>query len=362
MSEYTCTYSIPTLPLTPNIENITILKKVATARAALAELNGIMKLIPKPDIITNTLTLHEAKDSSAIENIITTHDELYTADIDNVSIGLATKEVQDYKKALLEWYEHVKTHKTLIINHIRSIQQNIENNTAWIRNWPGTILKNDQTWKVVYVPPQNHSDILNYLGNLETYINSPSDEDPLVKLAIIHHQFESIHPFYDGNGRTGRIINVLYLIMTQLLDVPVLYLSSYIIQHKSRYYQLLQHVRDTWEREPRVMYMLDAIQQTSLATTSMIKSIWQSMWQTKRIMKEKTSFYSKDFIELLYRHPYTKIDFIIQELWVTRKTASKYLNELASLWILEIYKKGRTKYYINKNLYRICTKWLIREQ
>jgi Fic family protein len=359
MNDIICTYKLPKLPLSIDVESKVVLKKLAWARAALAELNGITKLIPKPEILINALTLQEAKDSSAIENIITTHDELYQADINIGSMSSQTKEVQDYKKALIEWYQYVKEHKNLIINHIRDIQQAIEHNNAGIRKISGTMLKNDQTWDVVYIPPQDHKEILHYLTDLEQYINTSDDTDPLIKIAIIHHQFESIHPFHDGNGRTGRIINILYLVLEWLLDLPVLYLSGYIIKHKSEYYRLLQQVRDTGERELRILYILDGIEQTSLATTKLIKEVWTIVWETKKIMKEDlTQLYSKDFLELLFNHPYTKIDFVVKELWVVRQTASKYLQELEKVGILQMIPIQKEKYYVNMRLYDLFRKWL----
>lgn len=358
MEDLVCTYKFPSLPLDVDVETKVILKKLTSARAALAELNGITKLIPKPEILINSLTLQEAKDSSEIENIITTHDELYKADINIGKITKETKEVQDYKRALVEWYHYIKENKSIIINNIRIIQQTLEQNDAGIRKISWTALKNDQTGDIVYVPPQDHQEVLKYLTELEKYINTSDDTDPLIKMAIIHHQFESIHPFHDGNGRTGRIINILYLVLEGLLDIPVLYLSGYIIKHKSDYYKLLQHVRDTNDREPWILYMLDGVEKTALATTEIIKKIWDMMWETKQIMKSHTKFYTKDFLEILFNHPYTKIEFLVSELGITRKTASKYLQKLENIWILQCIKIWTSNFYINKKLYDILRTWL----
>lgn len=350
-------YVIPKLPLDIDVETKKILKKVSTARAALAELNGTTKLIPNPTILINSLTLQEAKDSSAIENIITTHDELYKADIKIWNITLQTKEVQNYRQALLFGYELVKKHDCILINDIVKIQEKLEHNTVWIRKIEGTVLMNDKTNDIVYEPPQNYNDIVNYLTNLENFINSDDDVDPLIKMAIIHHQFESIHPFHDGNGRTWRIINVLYLILKKLLDLPVLYLSGYIIANKSEYYHQIQEVRDSWSWEDRIYFILDWVEETALMTTNTIKNIWDIMWETKKLMKSQLSFYSKDFLELLFKHPYTKIDFVVKELWVVRQTASKYLQELENLWIVEMVQIQKEKYYINVKLYDLLRKW-----
>lgn len=353
------TYVIPTLPLNIDVESKKILKKVAIARAALAELNGTTKLIPNPAILINSLVLQEAKDSSAIENIITTHDELYKADIKIWNITLQTKEVQDYREALISWYELVKTHECISLNDIIKIQEKLEHNTVWIRKIEGTVLMNEKTNDVVYQPPQDYQEIMNHLTNLENFINNnENDLDPLIKMTIIHHQFESIHPFHDGNWRTWRILNVLYLVLNWLLDLPILYLSWFIIENKSEYYHYIQEVRDTWNWENRIYFMLDWIEKTSIATTETIYNIWNIMWEVKKLMKtECLSFYSKDFLELLFRHPYTKIKFVEQEIWVTRQTASSYLKKLEEIWILKMIPIQKEKYYVNVKLYDMLKKW-----
>src|SRR3990167_2513402 len=223
-------YTIPNLPLPVDLETKAILKKLAKAHQALAELKGITCIIPNQSILINTLALQEAKDSSAIENIITTHDELYESDVSSKQFSsFAAKEVYSYAAALQSGYQKVQKTGLIINNHILEIQQTLEGNSAGFRKLPGTVLKNDQTDEIVYSPPQNESQIQLLMNNLEQFINnnSLSDIDPLTKMAVIHHQFESIHPFYDGNGRTGRIINILYLVKQGLLDTPILYLSRY---------------------------------------------------------------------------------------------------------------------------------------
>jgi len=358
MWDLICTYKIPTLPLSIDVETKSVLKKLAEARAAIAELNGIIQLIPQPNILINTLALQEAKDSSAIENIITTHDELYKADINIWKISIETKEVKDYKDALLLGFQIVKKNKMLLINDIRDVQYKIEHNDAGVRKSSWTVLKSEQTNEITYIPPQNYEDIMEYLRDLEQYINTQDEIDPLIKLAIIHHQFESIHPFSDGNGRTWRIINVLCLILTDLLDLPVLYLSWYIIKTKSEYYKLLQDVRDTGNREPWLLYMLDSVEKTAKSTTIMIKEIWDLMWEVKHKIKWEVSFYSKDLLEILFKHPYTKIEFLVDELGVVRQTASKYLQELEDIGVLHMIKVKKEKFYVNVALYEIFRVWL----
>lgn len=352
------TYKTPTLPLPFDIETKAILRKTTQASRALGELNGITKLIPNPQILINSLTLQEAKESSAIENIITTHDELYQADIKVWITSKQAKEVQDYKDALLMWYQTVKDNHMLLINDIIRIQEMIEHNQAWIRNQPGTSLKNESTWRTIYTPPQWLPEIKLLMENLELYINSQDQVDPLIKLAVIHHQFESIHPFFDGNGRTWRIINILYLILHEVLDIPVLYLSGYILATKSTYYILLQKVRDEWSWEERILYMLEWVIVTANATTSIVKDIRKLLWETKTLLKWHVSFYSKDLLEVLYKHPYTKIDFIVRELNVTRQTASKYLNTLVEYGVMNMIQIWNDKYYINTKLYALLRKWI----
>lgn len=340
------------LPLKKEIETKAILKKSILANSALAKLNGVSKIIPNSNILINSLALQEAKDSSEIENIITTHDELYKADLDIKNISHATKEVQNYKNALLKGFELVKKNKLLLKRDIVQIQKELEQNDAGIRRQSGTNLKNAKTGEVIFTPPQTYEDIEKLLINLEQYINEPNDIDPLINMAIIHYQFETIHPFYDGNGRTGRIINILYLILNDLLDIPILYLSNYIIKNKSDYYRLLQEVRikDNWEEW--IIYMLDGVEKTSLETISLVNDISALMNQTKQNIKEKLpNIYSKDLVEILFHHPYTKIDFLVDGVGLHRETASKYLKEIESIGILKSIKIGRAKYFINIELF-----------
>ncbi|HEX8530385.1 MAG TPA: Fic/DOC family N-terminal domain-containing protein, partial [Cytophagales bacterium] len=262
-------YSIPTLPLAFDIETKAVLKKTARAHQALAELKGVVATIPNESILISTLSLQEAKDSSAIENIVTTHDELFKSDATARQFAsVAAKEVHTYALALREGFEQVRRTGILTNNHILKIQATIESSHAGFRKLPGTALKNDRTGEVVYTPPQHPDDIIAMMNNLEQFINDDalSDWDDLVKMAVIHHQFESIHPFYDGNGRTGRILNILYLVKQGLLQLPVLYLSRYINQHKADYYRLLQLVRNEGQWETWVLFMLTGVEQTSRQT------------------------------------------------------------------------------------------------
>lgn len=351
--------SISLLPLQRDVENKAILKKVAKAHQALAELKGAANAIPNESILINTLSLQEAKDSSAIENIVTTHDELFQSDfLTHDFKSLAAKEVFSYAKALRSGFEKVKNSGLLINSYILEMQSELEENKAGFRKLAGTSLKNDQTGEVVYTPPQHPDEIIKLMQNLEEFINNDemSDLDPLVKMAIIHHQFESIHPFYDGNGRTGRIINILYLVKQELLKIPILYLSRYINENKADYYRLLQEVRDKDNWEDWILFMLEGVEQTSKQTIVLIEGIKAEMLNFKKKLRaELPKIYSQDLLNNLFRHPYTKIEFVIKELGVHRLTATKYLDELVRIGLLEKHKMGRDNYYINRTLYTLLS-------
>ncbi len=350
-------YQIPLLPLDKDIESKAVLKKCAKAHQALAELKGIVAIIPNESILINTLSLQEAKDSSAIENIITSHDELFKSDnLAQQFITSAAKEVFNYATALQDGFKQVKKHGLLTSNDIKKIQAAIEQNNAGFRTQSGTTLKNEQTGEIIYTPPQTHDEIVKLMSNLEQFINNDQncDWDDLVKMAVIHHQFESIHPFYDGNGRAGRVINVLYLIKQDLLSLPVLYLSRYINQHKQDYYRLLQAVRTDNNWEDWLLFMLTAVEQTSKQTVDLIKSIKQLMQVYKmKLRAELPKTYSQDLLNNIFRHPYTKIEFVTIDLQVTRKTAAKYLDEMVGIGLLTKHKIGKDNYYLNDALYQL---------
>ncbi|MDX8431160.1 MAG: Fic family protein [Candidatus Algichlamydia australiensis] len=351
-------YEIPLLPISFDLETKSILKKLAHAHRALAELKGVTGIIPNQSILIDTLLLQEAKESSEIENIITTHDELYKySAILKDSASKSVKEVHNYAAALRRGYDKVKESSLLTNNLILEIQAVIEENSAGFRKLPGTELINEQTGQVVYSPPQDGQVIKELMANLEKFINdeSLSSLDSLTKMAIIHHQFESIHPFYDGNGRTGRIINVLYLVKNGLLDTPVLYLSRSINKKKSEYYRLLQSVRknkNSWEEW--VLFILDAVIETSFHTISLIQKMRDLMLHHKNHIREKLpKIYSQDLLNNLFRHPYTKVDFVTSELRIHRNTARKYLDELLGIGIVSKYKIGKDSFYINTELFEL---------
>ena len=347
------------LPPDINLESKPILKKLISAHKHLAELKGISAGIPNQAVLINSLSLQEAKDSSAIENIITTHDELFKEDLfSDYTKNAAAKEVSRYIYALKTGYSLIKDSKVLSNNIIIEIQGKLENCKTGFRKLPGTELKNLSSGETVYIPPQSHDQIVSLMNNLEAFINDDtlSDIDPLVKMAIIHYQFESIHPFYDGNGRTGRIINVLYLVLKDLLQIPVLYLSRYITKTKGEYYRLLQQVRDDNNWEDWILYILEAIEQTAIQTISMIHSIDESLTNYKKIIRSNFKFYSHELINNLFYHPYTKIDFLVKDLNISRLTAGKYLDMLCEAKLLRKEKIGKSNYYVNIALYNILTK------
>lgn len=347
------------LPLSKDIETKTVVKKLTLAHRALAELKGIVSIIPNDIILINTLGIQEAKDSSAIENIITTHDDLYKAELnfDNFQEP-NTKEVQSYIAALKKGFSLISESGMLTINDILEIQSVLEKNDAGFRKVSGTVLRNSATGKIIYTPPQDYKTILDLMSNLEKYLNDDSlcGFDPLVKMAVIHYQFESIHPFYDGNGRTGRIINILYLVMKGLLNIPVLYLSRYIIEHKMEYYKLLQEVRETGNWENWLLFILSGIDQTSKETILLIKEIQKAMLELKHKIRAEYKFYSQELLNNLFKHPYTKIEFLENDLGVSRITAANYLNKLAQDGILRKEKLKTGNYYVNWKLFELLTR------
>jgi len=347
------------LPYPEDLETKSILKQLPAAHAALAELKGIVQSIPNQIILLNALGIQEAKDSSSIENIITTHDDLYKANLDfEVSISPNVKEVQNYVAAMKRGFELVESQGLLTNQTLLKIQETLEGNNAGFRKLPGTALKNAQTGAVIYLPPQDPAEIQELMTNLEQFVNDPelSDYDPLVKMAIIHYQFESIHPFYDGNGRTGRILNILYLILTGLQKLPILYLSNHIIQHKSDYYRLLQGVREKGDWESWISYMIRGVENTAKETIQLIEALKILMAEMKTLLQNNYKFYSQELLNNLFAHPYTKIEFLVRDLGVSRLTAANYLNQLASDGVLRKERLGTGNYYVNERLFELLRK------
>lgn len=340
------------------LESPQILRRVTEASRALAEFKGAVAAIPNQDILLNTLALQEAKDSSAIENIVTTHDELFRhlSGADGRE-SPAAKEVLRYREAVQRGWELVGRHGLITNNHILAVQATLEPNKPGFRTAPGTTLKDD-AGRVVYTPPQDARVIASLMEELEADLNAPTDDgpDPLLRMAVLHHCFESIHPFYDGNGRAGRIVNVLYLLKEGLLDLPVLYLSGPIVRSKLRYYELLQAVRDRSAWEEWILYLLDAVTASAREGMAKIASILAAQREVKhRVRSEFPKIYSQDLINNLFTHPYTKVSFVMADLKKSHVTAAKYLETLAAAGILEKRKVGRATYYVNVRLLEILT-------
>ncbi len=344
-------FELSKLPVdSKKIETINILKAETRAAKTLAELKGIANVIPNQMILINAIVLQESKDSSGIENIITTKDELYKAVSETAKkIDSATKEVMFYREALYSGFYQLKEHDFISINDIVNIQKILVQNEAGIRTLPGTKLVNDRTNEIVYTPPQTKQEIDELLKNFTDYLNN--SDDTLAKLAVLHYQFESIHPFYDGNGRTGRIINILYLILKHHLEVPILYLSSYIIKNKDEYYKLLQKVRteDAWENW--IIFILKGIEQTASETIEKVKDIKNLLENTaEKIKTDASKIYSKELVETLFENPYCKTEFIVKKLGIERKAASRYLHTLEDRGILKCIKAGKDNIFINTGL------------
>jgi len=344
-------------------ESAPVLKQLAAASRKLAELKGIAASIPNQAILINTLGMQEAKDSSAIENIVTTHDEIFKDDaFPESNANPAAKEVLRYRQALRVGFELVRETGLLTLNHILRIQAELESNQAGFRKVPGTSLK-DGARRIVYAPPQDAREIQTLMEGLERFVNGADtfDADPLIKMALMHHQFESIHPFYDGNGRTGRILNVLYLVKEGLLDIPTLYLSRHIVRRKEDYYRLLQSVRDRDAWEEWVLYQLAGVEATATEAIATIEAIRAALYDAKHRIRAQYKFYTQDLLNNLFTHPYTKIDFVMRDLKVTRITATKYLDALVQGGFLQKKKIGRTLYFINPPLNAILTGEAMRE-
>lgn len=352
------TYNLPPLPPPVDLETARVFKALAAANRALAELKGRAAVIPNQGMLIDTLSLQEAKASSEIENIVTTHDELFRIDVFSGGPQSASaKEVSRYRDALKLGYERLCSTKGIISNNtLIDMFRLLKAREDGFRSTPGTALKSDQTGKIVYVPPQSADEIANLMHDLERFINDDDicAIDPLIKMTLIHHQFESIRPFPDGNGRIGRILNVLYITRTGLLDIPILYLSRHIIGTKSEYYRLLQEVRDSGDWENWVLYMLGAVAETAKTTLCLVEGIREQMASVKhRMRRELPKIYSQDLLNNLFRHPYTRIDFVMKELDISRQTAAKHLDKLDQCGFVHKVQAGRNNYYINADLVRL---------
>lgn len=350
---------LPHLPPADFTESPEILRHLAKAARYLGELNGLCTSLPDPQLLINTIVLQESKNSSAIENIVTTQDELYKAATEEGTTNHAAKEVLNYKEALYVGLEKMQSQKNLLMtNTMIEIVQTIKQNESGIRNSPGTALKNAINGEVIYTPPCCEDILKEKLTALEQFINDSdsSSLDPLIKMAFIHYQFEAIHPFADGNGRTGRIINALYLVQQELLSQPVLYLSSYIIKYKTEYYQLLRGVTEKNNWHDWGMYMITALIETAQLTTKKIRSMLLLKDEFENQIKQTLgSSFSYELLQLMFTLPYLKIELLEKKKIAHRQTASVWLKKLSENKILAPQKIGRTTYYVNYKLMELLS-------
>jgi len=350
-------YLIPELPPAGvDFQTPELLRALVAAHRHLAELKGCAASIPNQAILINTLALQEAKASSEVESYVTTQDELFQADL-HIAEGVSpsAKEVSRYREALMHGYERMHQQQGILGNStLISMFQQLKNSGEAFRTSGDTVLKNERTGTTVFVPPQDGGSVQSHMQALESFINDDAlcDIDPIIKMALIHHQFESIHPFSDGNGRIGRILCVLYLVQAGLLDSPVLYLSRYINRNKGEYYRLLQAVRDSTPNGEAwlawVKFMLQGVAETARRAVRLVDDMRTLMAETKhRMRSELPKLYSQDLLNNLFRHPYTRIEFVQRDLNITRQTAARYLRQLADAALVREHSQGKHLYFIN---------------
>jgi Fic family protein len=347
------------LPLKIDIESKEILKSAIRANSCLAELRATLNRLPNPRIILNAITLIEAKESSEIENIITTYDDLYKELTLKDTMYPNAKEVLNYRRSIIEGCRLVYSSGFISTNIITQIHHIIEPERGSVRKTTGTVIMNSRTKEVIHTPPQTEMEIRDYLANLEEYINDHTDDiDPLIKMAVIHLQFEMIHPFYDGNGRVGRVLNLMYLFLTKKLEVPVLYLSRYIINNKDQYYELLKEAGEFPDTVTKfILFILDAVTTTSTETMNFVEEILVSFEETSDLIKQHLpKIYSKELVEAIYYEFYTKNEYFANELNISRNTATKYLKSLEEVGILKSEKIGKEVIYKNLKLFKLAGK------
>jgi Fic family protein len=347
---------LPPLPPEADIETPAVLKAAIGANRALAELKGKSETLPNPEILVNSILLQEAKSSSEIENIVTTNDKLFTAlSAEDSSADPQTKEVLRYRQALRRGARHLADGEPFSTDLFIELMQTIKETDRGIRSGSGTVIANPKTRKIIYWPPEGEELIRNLLVNLEHYLLADDGVDPLIKMAVAHYQFEAIHPFEDGNGRTGRLINILYLMDKGLLQQPVLYLSDAIIRQKQAYYKLLRGVTENAEWEPWILFMLQAVESTSRNTMKRITQILTLLDETiERARKQLPDrVYSKELVELLFEQPYCKVKHLVDRGIAKRQTAADYLRELEQAGILKSKQVGRENLFLNVGLYEL---------
>lgn len=345
------------IPLLPPpievIESIRILKACIPARAALAELQQAGNLLQNQGLLINLLPLLEAKDSSEIENIVTTTDKLFQYAQEDSQADPATKEALRYRTALNEGVNHLRR-RPLCTNTAIEVCSTLKDTVMDIRKVPGTVISNQTTGEIIYTPPVGEAKIRDLLSNWEAFLHADDGLDPLIKMAINHYQFEAIHPFYDGNGRTGRILNILYLIEQGLLTLPMLYLSRYIVQHKAEYYRLLNSVTAESGWETWIVFILQAVTETSQWTSKKIEAVRQLIEHTSGYVRRLLpKIYSYELLQVIFEQPYCRISNLIEKGIAKRQTASIYLNKLIDIGVLREQQVGKEKLFVHPKLIRL---------
>jgi cell filamentation protein, protein adenylyltransferase len=348
--------NLPLLPPANSLETLAVMRKCVAASRALASLKEAAGLIPNQDVLINSIPLREAKDSSAIENIVTTNDSLFKfANMDIEQADEPTKETLRYRTALMKGFKDIQK-RPLTTRTAVMVCRAIKNFNLDIRQTPGTALAQQPSGKIVYTPPEGEGLLRDKLSNLERFLHDQEQIDPLIRMAAAHYQFEAIHPFTDGNGRTGRILNTLYLIDKKLLDLPVLYLSRYINEHRTDYYNLLLGVTTSGAWEPWLLYMLTAVEETSTWTTEKIRAISGLMDTTvEYVSSSLPKIYSRELVEVIFTQPYSRISDVVHAKLANRGTASKHLKELVNKGVLQKREEGRENIYINIRLLDLLT-------
>ena len=343
------------LPYQINLKSNEIMEKLVEANYVLGNLNGLVQILPNPDIVLSIMTLRESKDSSAIENIITTYDKLYKEILDDKREKTSSKEVLNYKDAIYTGAGLINKNNFLSINMIIDIHSKLLGHFTGIRKLPGTVIRNDLTGEIVHTPPQSPDEIIDYLSNLEKFINYNNDNDPLVNMAIIHYQFESIHAFYDGNGRTGRILNILYLMLKNKIDIPIIYLSKYINERRDEYYELLSLCNnDINNIDKFIIFMIDGIKETSSYAIKMVKMIIDLIDLSNQLMIDKLpNIYKSKIVIHLFKNMYTKNEIFRNDLNISRNTATRYLKLLEEEGFVISEKVGNEVIYKNVHLFNI---------
>ena len=345
---------LPLLPPAKDVETKAVLKQCITSRAALAELKLAGDLIPNPAMLVNILPLLEAQASSAIENIVTTTDRLFQyASIGEDRADPATKEALRYRTALYEGVSQLKT-RPICTRLVEQLCTRIKHVEMTVRRVPGTALANSVTNEIIYTPPEGEALLRQKLANWENYLHNETDIDPLIRMAVTHYQFEAIHPFTDGNGRTGRMVNILFLIEQNLLRLPILYLSRYIISNKSDYYRHLLDVTRSDKWEAWIIYLLKGVEETAIWTREKIDAIRNLLNHTNSYVQNKLpAIYSRELVELFFNQPYCRIANLVECGLAKRQTASVYLKQLAEIGILQEIKLGREKLFIHPRLVKL---------